>query len=732
MTSVRKNELNLMLKSITKNDAVSSVTLLHGGFGYGKSEFLAALTEELEKKEYTDAFCRFDFRYDKSFFDDFLASFDFVLPGSDLTDVTYDFDESTYNRRHLRELLDTVERADVELYNSLLARLLPEYYHFNSSDNLSDDAIEERLEKVIEKKGDRRFLLRHNRVLTESFLVDLMNLFYPLTEKFPFYSSYLSEISSPVRIFIVFDNIDTVAYSLLKWLNDDLLPLFTGGKFGELISYDINEELKETEISKFFDFRFVVSSRLNVLNVDLFDFFKSNKEKINSIALNLMTREETKEYLAERNIDASYLDLMYDYSSGMPFLIDLLVEFDADEINEVVRDSIYEIFTEKLLDSHPEQVREAIKMSAFINEFDEDYLRCNRLIADNNKEIFDYLRFTNDLFARNKEKISLREPFKSVLSMSLERSDKSDVIEYRNIANVYEKTKRRYPKLRSEELNILRSLAYFRNFDTNMAIDLAFDDKSAMAKSFVKSHNEFFIRNKHTLTLKDEERAVLDAYNKIIDRQKYDLKKQFILNIWQEREKELKSELDKIENSLGELGEKAKVYGDDPAKVKLQYDSHQKSFIEKENDLINLRKKMDNYSYNKYIFSLVVNITAAVMSFIVGYFFPELFSTPKNHSSIIIIQYILYFISCVFLLMGVNFIYKIIKAIMNKKVIRKIQTEIDSLEDERSSHREEMKTLKTILADWQKNVNEINEEKRILSRKMQEIKELLSESYILL
>ena len=69
---------------------------------------------------------------------------------------------------------------------------------------------------------------------------------------------------------------------------------------------------------------------------------------------------------------------------------------------------------------------------------------------------------------------------------------------------------------------------------------------------------------------------------------------------------------------------------------------------------------------------------------------------------------------------------------MNKKVIRKIQTEIDSLEDERSSHREEMKTLKTILADWQKNVNEINEEKRILSRRMQEIKELLSESYILL
>ena len=52
------------------------------------------------------------------------------------------------------------------------------------------------------------------------------------------------------------------------------------------------------------------------------------------------TIEETKEYLAERNIDASYLDLMYDYSSGMPFLIDLLVEFDADEIKSMKRGKV--------------------------------------------------------------------------------------------------------------------------------------------------------------------------------------------------------------------------------------------------------------------------------------------------------------------------------------------------------------------------------------------------------
>jgi DNA polymerase III delta prime subunit len=730
MTVVRKQKLNELIDGIVKEENRLSIILLNGGFGFGKSEFLRNLIEELGGKNYTDAFCRFDFRFDKSFIDDFLVSFEFVLPGSDSTDVTYDFDESTYNRIHLRELLDTIEESDAELYNSLLGSLLPEYYHFESSGNLSDKEIEERLGKVIEKKGDSRFLLQHNRVIAESFLVDLMNLFYPLDEKFPFYSSYLSEIQAPVRIFIVFDNIDTVAYSALKWLNDNLLPLFINGTFGELISYDINEELESVEISKFFDFRFILSSRVDILLLKEFDFFQSNGDKINSVELNLMLREETKDYLAGRNIDVSYLDLMFYYSSGLPFLIDLLVEFNADEINEVVRDSIYEIFTEKLLDSHPELVQESIKMSAFINEFDEDYLRCNRIIADRNKDAFNYLKFTNDLYTCKNNRLSLKEPFKRVLSMSLERSNKSDIIEYRNIAVVYRKTKGQYPKLRMEELNILRSLAYFKNFDMTLAIDLAFDDKSVSAKNFVKSHSEFFIRNKHTLRLKEEEHSILDEYNKIIDRQKYELKKQFILNIWQKREKGLKSELDKTENSLSELSKKSKVYGDDPSKVKLQYDNHQKSFIEKENDLINLRKKLENYSYNKYVFSLVVNFTAAVMSFIVGYFFPELFSTPKNHSSIIIIQYILYFISCVFLFMGVNFIYKIIKSILNKKVVQKIQDEINILDEERMTHREEMSNLKSILSDWQKNVNEINEEERILKEKVKEIKELLSEEYV--
>ncbi|GEM_PF-3385228 len=732
MTPYRKNKLLTVVDDITDKNKEIKISLLHGSFGIGKSEFIEEMVNELAIREFPDAFCSFNYHFDKTFLVDFLAAFDFTIPGSDTTNITYNFDECIYNRIHLRELLDTVEISDKELYREILNRLSPKYFHTDNSEELDDKTIEERLANILDKKGERRFLLRHNRVIAESLLVDLMNFFYPLNDKFKLYSSYLSEIKSPVRIIIVQDNIDSLTYSILKWLNDDLLPLLINGKFGELISYNIDEELKDIEISKFFDFRFIISSRNDISKYSNFDFFTDNKVITQSCELSLMARNETKDYLLEHNINESFLDLFYSYSSGLPFVIDLLADFEEDEINEVIRDSIYDIFTDKLLDGRSEHIVEAIKMSALNNDFDEDYLRCNRKIEDNHNKIYNYLQFTNDLYSLENGRLSLKEPIKKFLAMSLERNSKSNVIEYRNIAAVYNKTKLRYSKLSSEELNILRSLAYFNNFDTNYAINPAFDDKSEAAKSFIKSHKDLFIHNKHTLKLKDEERDILNAYNRIIDRQKYELKKQFIANIWKEREKELKDKLSKLNNSLNEIEEKAKVYGDDPAKVKMQYDTHQKEFIEKENGLINLRKKLDTYSYNKYVFSLVVNITAAVMSFIIGYFFPELFSTPENHSSVFIIQYILFFISFVFLLIGVNFIYKIIKAILNKKAVRKIQEEISQLEDERLLHKKEMKSLKTILADWQRNVNEINEQKRTLSQKINKIKELRAETYIFL
>ena len=729
MTAYRQNKISELTAKMSSTGTPVNITLLSGAFGIGKSEFLETLIENLQKEQFADAICYFDYHFDKTFLVDFLASFEFIFSDSDSTDIVYDFIECIYNRKHLRELLDIIEEKDSELYTTLL----PEFLMRNFPDEKKTDSeknYDEKLSKFLDKKGDRRFLTHHSRVIAESLLVDFMNFFYPLDKDFPAYSSYLANLKSPVKILIIQDNIDTVTHSVVEWLNNELLPMFLHGKFGDFISYDIDDELKDVEISKFFDFRFLISSRIDLLKIPQYDFLQKNKDNIASIVLEPMTKEETKDYLAEKQVDAAHLETMYSYSLGLPFIIDLLLDYNADEINDVVCDSIYEIFTDKVLDGRTPELAEAIKMSAFINSFDETYLRCNRKLAHKQNQIFEQLKFLNDLYMLKRNELSLREPFKKILSLSLERNFKSDVLEYKNITSIYRKVKFKFPGLTAEELNILRSLAYFEHFDLDMAIDLAFDDKAEAAGKFVQEHKQLFTKNKHTLSIKKDDKPILDAFNKILDRDKYLLKKQFIENIWDKRKKQLNDELEEEKTKLTALNEKLAVYGDDPTKVRQKYDLHQKAFIEKENDLINLRKKLETYSYNKYIFSLIVNVTAAVMSFIIADFFPELFSTPKNHSSILIFQYVLFFLSCVFLIIGFNFAFKLFKAIRNKKAVEKIQQQIADLEDEKRADKEKMRELKSVFSDWQKNVNEINEQKRIVNEKIKEIKEILAENYI--
>lgn len=731
MTDSRKKSFDYFIEQIASREEKINVAILHGSFGAGKSEFLEALIPEIQKQEIADACCSFDYHFDKEFLVDYLTAFEMVLPEAEMTDITYNFDETTYNKKHLHELLKIIRENDEELFDTIIEQLTPVYYKDEEYTTLDKQSIEERLSKFIDKKGDLRFITHHNRVIAESFLVDLMSLFYPLNESFPQFASYLKNLDNPIRIVIVQDNIDVATYTVAKWLNDELLPLFLNGKFFDFISYDIDEELKDIPVSKFFDFVFIISSRINLKKINSLNFFADNgNNNIIDVELSTLNLKDTEEYLTERNIDVSKTELIYTYSFGIPFLIDLLCDYEVDEINEVVRDLIYDTFTEKLLDGRDVVVQEGIKMSAFIESFDQDFLRCNRKIGDNYNKVFSYMKFTNDLFEQDNGKISLREPFKKIVAMSLERNHKSEIIEYRNIASVYNNTKQRYSKLNSEELNVLRSFAYFNCFDMGMAIEMAFDDKSAFAKDFVSKHSEFFNDNIHTKSLKTEHKGPLDRYNKIIDREKYELKKQLIANIWKEREEKLKNELNELEDVHRELNKESEKYGDDPAKVRQEYDSLQKVYIEKENDFIKLREKLERFSYNKYIFSFIVNLTAAVMSFIIGYLFPDLFATPKNHSSIIIIQYILYFISLVFFIIGGNFIYKTVHAALNKKGLDKLNNEIKLLEDERTEIQTKMKELKSIFVDWQKNVNKLNEQMKENQENIRKIKEILTEKYI--
>jgi len=408
----------------------------------------------------------------------------------------------------------------------------------------------------------------------------------------------------------------------------------------------------------------------------------------------------------------------------------LMLEIDTEEISEVVRDAAYNKFTSKLLDGRTAIETEAIKLSAFLQPFEAEALRCSRIINDNYKECFEYLKFTNDLYELNNSQLVLKEPFKEIIRKSLDITDKVNVIEYMNISKTYHNAKNRYPDLTVEELNIFRNLAYFKHFDTDNSIPLAFDDKSAPAKSFIKNHNNLLEKHEATHSVLSEHKNILEPYNRIIDGQKFELKKELISKIWSDRQKQLVTEKHNLKSELAAIREDYELYNTDPGKLKSEYDSMQKDFIEKENELIRLRKNLHNYNYNKYIFSFVVNITASIMAFIIAFFFPYLFQTSDNHTSVVIIQYTLYFISCVFLLIGLNFVFKAYKLHNNKKEKNIVQSKIDDIEKDKLIIQDKMKDKRDITNNKQKRTLELQEQIRLKSKRLDEIDIFLKEPFI--
>lgn len=728
MVTSCKNLLINLLQDIQNRNDDKPVTFITGNFGYGKSEFLNEFIFSLEQNDFCDAICSLNFNLEKTTLADYLASCEVKFPNDDLV-TNYEFPESAFNSSYVDEVSSIVKERSPQTESLILEHFKPKYYINKEEQKIRTEKLKSISESLFEKNSDKRFLNNYNKVIAESFIVDLINLFYPLSEEITEHYYYLSSIKEPVKIVVVFDNIDKFTNSILEWLNNDFIPLCIAGTFGDFISYNINDEQKQIAISKFIDFRFVISTRYDPKSNVQFDYL-SNPVISRIISLELLNYQGTVEYISNRIPSEELAQRLFQYSFGIPFLIDLMLEIDTEEITEVVRDAAYNKFTTKLLDGRTTIQTEAIKLSAFLQPFEADALRCNRIINDNYEECFEYLKFTNDLFELNNSQLALREPFKEIIRKSLDITDKVNVIEYMNISKTYHNAKNRYPELTSEELSIFRNLAYFKHFDTENSIPLAFDDKSSSAKSFIKNHHNLLEKHEATYSVLSEHKNILEPFNRIIDGQKFELKKELISKIWSDRQKHLVTEKHTLKSELEQCIEEYNHYNADPGKIKSEYDLMQKDFIEKENELIRLRKNLHNYSYNKHIFSFVVNTTASIMSFIIALFFPYLFQTSDNHTSVMIIQYILYFISCVFLLIGLNFVFKAYKLHNNKKEKNIVQAKIDEIEKVKITIQDKMKSLRDITNNKQKRTLELQEQIRLKSKILDEIEILLNEPFI--
>lgn len=720
-------------RNITENSSSHPITLILGQFGIGKSEIVREIFADFCDSTYFDCLLNINFGVEKQYISNYLKSTEIHFPKSDISSFNSDIHETSYNDNRLSELLKLIKENDFELADHVVNKLkLKLFVDLEENDKHQKSEFNRKIEELLEKKGDRRLIVENFRVTAESLIVDLMNIFFPNTEKFSSFDKYLDSITSPVKVLFVFDNFDRISFSIYNWLSEYFLPLCLHAKLGDFIAFNVRESEKELYVNQFFNFHFIISNRIDPSINDFFPFFSKNADIIQKYELKPFNHEESISYLQSEDAEKKLNhDEIITSSFGNQFLMDIFIQSDTGGINtESDKVSIYGKIASKYLDGKTSLQSDSIKLASLLDSFTEFDLRTMPILFDKSNYSWRFLLFLNDITEFKGLNLAFKYPFNIIFQSAYSEIYHQEILESKNVGKILESINELLPNLSDDDLRIARSLAYFENFDYDIAIESAFLEKSEDAKIFVQKHSHFFFKHLHTYSLKGDLRNILMKLNNIIDKNKIEAKNNLVKSIWDKRLKEITEEKNNIEIKLINLQQEADEFSGDPTKGKNYYEEQQRKFIKAENDLIHLRKNLGDFSSSRFLINLIINSLATVLSFLTSYFFPDIFSTPENHSSIIIIQYILYFITLVFGFLSIHNAYKIINIRMQKEEIRSIQEKISSLELEKSSYQEEMKLFKDSKSSWQKRSQEIIEQIKTNKYRLDSLDSIIKEPYI--
>ena len=708
------------------------VIIVTGPIGIGKSEFTKDLVEHLQTNKKIDAVINFNFDVDNDYLCRFLKTISIHFPDSDYDTVKYNFDETVFNDSRLNDLLFQIQDTSPEYHQNISEYLKLIFYPSinKTTDIKAESDINAILNKVLDKKGDIRLISDNGRVAAESLIVDLMNLFYPITNEFSNHEKYLEQLKSPIKILLNFDNFDKISYSIFKWLNDYCLPVCMEGKFSNFVTYNFQNNNSGLLISQFFEFYFLVSNRINPLKIEELDYFNKLLPKTRHISLLPLSLDETIDYISKFNLKTKKpVNELHNISYGIPYFIDLWVEyFNIAETNEE-QSLINHKICEKIFDGKTDEQIDALRSAAYLELFDEEALRCFPQLRNIYREAYTFINFVNDISSLENNKLFIRNPFKEIIKDSTKHSSPKTADNLEKISKLYYDVRKNYKRISNSDFNVIRSFAYFNYFDIDVALERAFESDAPLAKTFIKNYPDYFDKNFYAYRLKDEHRDKLQQINRLIDFDKFDDKKKLIDKLWHEYSIELNEEIATLEVKLEKLKVEFEEFNGNPDNKKNYYEEHQRIFIEKENELITIRKKIGDYSPSKNVTSAIINYTAGIVAFLASYFFPDIFSTPDNHSSIVIIQYILYLLSSVFILAGFYYIRKIIRLIAKKNEIKILEEQLNVVQNEKEEHQSYMTKFRESNNNWQKRYQEITDQMKVISSRINELKEKLKYSF---
>ena len=714
------------------------IFFVNGIFGVGKSRFVRNFINEVLEKKVIDALCFFDGDYRITNLYELVNTLAINFKSSDEINQPYLFSECDYNKTRYIELLTLLKEKDESLSEVIKSKasLLSEtdyLINYLKSSNLIID--EQLLEKYLDKKGDRRLLTDVTRVSAEAFIVDLMNKYFPYDNVGDEFERFYSD-AEPKKILIAYDNIENLDYTLNKWLTGTMLDYCCDKKFSDFVSYNISYIREDTKISKYLDFRFIISSREEYFNKKEFGYNWGKYELyIGSLELEPLFEHDLQDFFDDLKVAITqpYSEIIK-LTKSLPLLLMTYLEY-IDSSGEVqIQLPVIESAVSSIMKGLTQQQRDWLICASFLDDFDEKGLRCFNEIGSDYKLAYSFLINKNSITDShdNTSKINIKPLIKGFI-LDYTKTVQPDYYEYyKDRGGVYEKTKDVLDKVSTDDLNVIRSFAYFKSFDTESALEDTFQSDIHLAKEFLLNNPDYFIRNKTTFTLKSNFTQKLDEYNVVVDGNKYELKKQLIRDSWirlsenlSKKQSEFSAELENMKTESAELEKVVKT-------LRQEYDKDQADFFETENSLIELRRETLIFAKKNNISAGIICLIITVVLGLATNFFPEIFKDlDSGNKELYNILYISsYSFSILFGILTIVYFIKEINILTRKEEYQELKEEISLAEEENNQRQTRMRANKEIRSDSETKLSEMIVRKKLLESEIETIIMKLEEPFI--
>lgn len=697
-----------IVHSIVADNSEKDVFLISGGFGTGKSKLVEEILADLKAGTTVDGMIYLRNDNQARFLTELLHEKSVsVLSPSKEGNVKYKtcpLRELEFNYEQFIEHTNALQKMSDDIYRKfcLVHCLKSSHVWAAKYLEIKDDSkvVSEFVRANFSKKSVIRLLLDTYTLSAESLIVNLMNIYFPMLNSGD--PNIFANIKKK-KILLCFDEIDSINGSVYMFFLNYLIPYFFNKTFADFASYRISVLDTGMKVTDFFDFKILISSRNNFESV-IRGVPEPMKSRIYNVELENLSQKEFAEITSQIEIP-SFLDAQkyYEATFGIPALV-----FDKNnagqsgdfDFSRYVADKAYRFITKDFTDDEIN----ILTLLPFMEEVGTVFLQYCDELAIPAFEVENFLMY-NQFLLKNPENYAIKPEIKQLIRNQIKFNNRKLFDRLNAIAQAINKIADLLADKGEDEVEVMEILAFMPE-ENHLELSTMVINLEAL-KEFRRQNKNLFVPTQGQYILKQDCAERIRAFVKAVNPDKFqeltNLPSQLKSGVPGQRanlEVKKTAEIRSLEKEKKNIDEKIRKIGN-------EFKVHQKKMIDIENSMIEKRRLINDNSYSTNIMVAVVSTIFAFAVLMVAIFIPNFVNPEYDNSPIYSIQFIMY---CIF------FVLLVITTYLNMRAFKSFKKK-----GENAQYTEEIAQLEEEKLVWTENMQKCKDETENLKNRKKEI-----------